>query len=77
MSFLTRSLPAFRIRATQSTRALTPRAAAFSTTFITRKSATETVKDAADTVNKKVGETLVGGIEATGISPSLFPSLFT
>ncbi|KAG4429361.1 hypothetical protein IFR05_015160 [Cadophora sp. M221] len=39
-------------------------ARAFSTTFVARKSATETVKDGVKTVDRKVSDVLVEGIEA-------------
>ncbi|CZR64286.1 uncharacterized protein PAC_14184 [Phialocephala subalpina] len=60
MSFLLRTLPR------QSTRAFAPSTIApraFSTSFVQRKSATETVKDAAKTVDRKVSDKLVDGIE--------------
>lgn len=59
MSFLTRTLP----RASRTFAAPAPRA--FSTSFVTRKSATETVKDAAKTVDRAVADKLVDGIEAS------------
>lgn len=40
----------------------------FSTTLPAYKTITETVKDTAATVNKKIGETLAGGIESGGKS---------
>jgi hypothetical protein len=65
MSFLTRT--AFR------TTRFAPRA--FSTSFAAQKTATETVKDAADTVNHKVADKIVDGIELGGMSPSRYPHL--
>lgn len=56
MSFLTRTA----IRSTRSV-ALTPRA--FSTSLATRKTATEAVKDTVKTVDRKVSDKIVGGIE--------------
>jgi len=59
MSFLTRTT----LRVAPSSSILARRA--FSTSFISRKSATETVKDAAKTVDKKVSSKIVDGIEAS------------
>jgi len=59
MSFLTRSTP-LTSRLTVSSR-FAPRA--FSTSFVNRKSATETVKDAAKTVDRAVSDKIVDGIE--------------
>ena len=61
MSFLARSSPLASRLAVSSRFA--PRA--FSTSFVNRKSATETVKDAAKTVDRAVSDKLVDGIEAT------------
>lgn len=62
MSFLTRTSPLAR-RVAVSTR-FAPRA--FSTTYVQRKSATETVKDAAKSVDRAISDKLVDGIEAGG-----------
>lgn len=66
MSFLTRT--ALRTTSLSSAR-FAPRA--FSTSPFVQKSVTETVKDAADTVNKKTGEKLVDGIEIGRMYPFL------
>lgn len=60
MSFLTRTLP----RAARTQFSYAPRA--FSTSFIVRKSAVDTVKDAAKAVDRAVSDKLVGGIEVGG-----------
>ncbi|KUJ10699.1 uncharacterized protein LY89DRAFT_689347 [Mollisia scopiformis] len=71
MSFLLRTLP-------RQSRPLALRASlptqAFSTTLTQRKSATETVKDAAKTVDRAVSDKLVDGIEIGRMFP-LFPLL--
>lgn len=59
MSFLTRTAPSL-FRATRTT-TFAPRA--FSTSFVVRKSPTETVKAAAKTVDRAVANKLVDGIE--------------
>ncbi|KAK2628832.1 hypothetical protein QTJ16_001935 [Diplocarpon rosae] len=59
MSFLTRTTI---LNASRSSVRFAPRA--FSTSFVARKSATETVKDSVKTVDRKVSDVLVGGIEA-------------
>ncbi|KAJ1325714.1 F0F1 ATP synthase subunit B [Microdochium nivale] len=61
MSFLTRSAP--RMAAAVRVAPVTV-ARPFSTTLPAYKTITETVKDTAATVNKKIGETLAGGIES-------------
>ncbi|KAL2072129.1 hypothetical protein VTL71DRAFT_11472 [Oculimacula yallundae] len=59
MSFLTsRTI----LRASRTSFAVAPRA--FSTSFVARKSATESVKDTVKTVDRKVSDVLVDGIEA-------------
>ena len=57
MSFLTQTT----IRSARAATTLAPRA--FSTSFVTRKTTTESVKDAVKNVDRKVSEKLVGGIE--------------
>ncbi|KAF8860629.1 hypothetical protein BDZ45DRAFT_672356 [Acephala macrosclerotiorum] len=58
MSFLLRTLPR------QSTRVVfSPVPRAFSTSIAQRKSATDTVKDTVKTVDRKVSDKLVDGIE--------------
>lgn len=53
--------------------AFAPRA--FSTSLAARKSVVDNVKETLSNVNKKVGETLAGGIESTGMSTSGFTTL--
>lgn len=60
MSFLTRTT---MFNASRTSARFAPRA--FSTSFVARKSATETVADAAKTVDRKVSDVLVDGIEAS------------
>jgi hypothetical protein len=55
MSFLTRTA----IRSTRSISLVRP----FSTSLVTRKTATEAVKDTVKTVDRKVSDKLVDGIE--------------
>ncbi len=70
MSFLTRTTLRTASRA-QFISATTPRV--FSTSFVTRKSATEAVKDTVKTVDRAVSDKLVDGIELSRMSS--FPSL--
>lgn len=60
MSFLTRTTPRLASRLTFAPRA------AFSTTFVNRKSPVETVKGAAKVVDRAVSDKLVDGIELGG-----------
>ncbi|TVY89415.1 hypothetical protein LAWI1_G005538 [Lachnellula willkommii] len=60
MSFLTRTTPVLRVGALRVGFASTR---AFSTTMAMRKSPVETAKDAAKTVDRKVSDKLVDGIE--------------
>lgn len=62
MSFLTRTT--LRI-APRSTITYAPRA--FSTSFINRKSTTESVKDTVHSVDKKIASKIVDGIEVGGM----------
>ena len=66
MSFLTRVTP--RMAAAARVAPITV-VRPFSTTLPAYKTITETVKDTAASVNKKIGETLAGGIESTGMYP--------
>ena len=56
MSFLTRT-------AVRSTRSITIAHRVFSTSLATQKTATEAVRDTVKTVDRKVSDKLVGGIE--------------
>lgn len=47
----------------------------FTTSFAAQKSATETVKDGLKTVDRKVSDKLVDGINAGGMFSSLLPNL--
>ncbi|TVY46859.1 hypothetical protein LOCC1_G002784 [Lachnellula occidentalis] len=58
MSFLTRTTPMLRVAARAS---CAPRA--FSTSLALKKSPVEAVKDTAKTVDRKISDTLVDGIE--------------
>ncbi|EKD12375.1 uncharacterized protein L3040_003619 [Drepanopeziza brunnea f. sp. 'multigermtubi'] len=60
MSFLMRT----SVRSAASARSVASRPAFFSTSLAARKSAAETVKDSVKTVDRKVSDVLVGGIEA-------------
>ena len=71
MSFLTRTTPI--ARALVVPRTFAPRA--FSTSFVARKSATESVKDGVKSVDRAVADKLVDGIEV-GRMYILFPLIF-
>jgi hypothetical protein len=62
MSFLARTAPRF-------TRSIAFAPRAFSTSFAAHKSATETVKDTVKTVDRKVADKLVDGIEIGRMHP--------
>lgn len=75
MSFLTEKMlrPMVRTIPRASIAFNAPRAAAFSVSMAARKTPVEAVKDAAKTVDRKVSDGLVTGIDAAG-KPASIPS---
>lgn len=61
--------------AVRSTRSFAFAPRAFSTSLVTRKTAKEAVKDTVKTVDRKVSDKIVGGIELGRMSPHNFTTL--